>query len=89
MTDRRALGLTLQLAKAGPVAFRLLVTDAIDATAGRFYQRHGLAERLGGCAATVYRLCERGELPHVRVVNSIGVRPEDLTVFLEGANGRA
>ena len=37
-----ALGLTLQLAKAGPVAFRLLVTDAIDAAAARFYQRRGL-----------------------------------------------
>jgi GNAT superfamily N-acetyltransferase len=41
-----ALGLTLQLAKAGPVAFRLLVTDAIDVTAARFYERHGLV-RLG------------------------------------------
>jgi GNAT superfamily N-acetyltransferase len=38
-----ALGLTLQLAKAGPVAFRLLVTDAIDADATRFYERRGLA----------------------------------------------
>ncbi|HLK93181.1 MAG TPA: GNAT family N-acetyltransferase [Polyangia bacterium] len=37
-----ALGLTLQLAKDGPVAFRLLVTDAIDAAAARFYERHGL-----------------------------------------------
>jgi GNAT superfamily N-acetyltransferase len=37
-----ALGLTLQLAKAGPVAFRLLVTDAIDGAAARFYERHGL-----------------------------------------------
>jgi GNAT superfamily N-acetyltransferase len=37
-----ALGLTLQLAKAGPVAFRLLVTDAIDADAARFYERRGL-----------------------------------------------
>jgi GNAT superfamily N-acetyltransferase len=37
-----ALGLTLQLAKAGPVAFRLFVTDAIDAIAARFYERHGL-----------------------------------------------
>ena len=41
-----ALGLTLQLAKAGPVAFRLFVTDAIDITAVRFYERHGLV-RLG------------------------------------------
>ena len=41
-----ALGLTLQLAHAGPVAFRVLVTDAIDAEAVRFYQHFGLA-RLG------------------------------------------
>ncbi|WP_437624684.1 GNAT family N-acetyltransferase [Sorangium sp. So ce1151] len=41
-----ALGLTLQLAHTGPVAFRLFVTDAIDANAARFYERFGLA-RLG------------------------------------------
>jgi excisionase family DNA binding protein len=40
------------------------------------------AEKLGVCAATVYRLCERGELPHVRIVNSIRIRPEDLRAFL-------
>lgn len=36
-----ALGLTLQLAQSGPVAFRLLVTDAIDEAAARFYERFG------------------------------------------------
>lgn len=41
-----ALGLTLQLARSGPVAFRLFVTDAIDETAVRFYEHFGLA-RLG------------------------------------------
>lgn len=41
-----ALGLTLQLAQAGPVAFRLFVTDAIDSGASRFYERFGLV-RLG------------------------------------------
>jgi GNAT superfamily N-acetyltransferase len=38
-----ALGLTLQLVEAGPVAFRVLVTDAIDASAAAFYERFGLA----------------------------------------------
>jgi len=28
--------------------------------------------------ATVYALCERGELPHVRVSNAIRLRVEDL-----------
>jgi GNAT superfamily N-acetyltransferase len=37
-----ALGLTLELARAGPVAFRLFVTDAIDASAAAFYARFGL-----------------------------------------------
>jgi ribosomal protein S18 acetylase RimI-like enzyme len=43
-----ALGLTLQLAREGPVTFRLLVTDAIDEGAVAFYERFGftrLAER--------------------------------------------
>lgn len=38
-----ALGLTLQLARAGPVVFRLFVTDALDAEAARFYAHFGLA----------------------------------------------
>jgi GNAT superfamily N-acetyltransferase len=37
-----ALGLTLQLAQAGPVAFRLFVTDALDADAASFYRHFGL-----------------------------------------------
>ncbi len=37
-----ALGLTLQMATAGPVAFRLFVTDALDQNAARFYERFGL-----------------------------------------------
>ncbi len=36
-----ALGLTLQLAHSGPVAFRLFVTDAIDEAAAEFYERFG------------------------------------------------
>ena len=38
-----ALGLTLELATSGPVAFRLFVTDALDDNAVRFYERFGLA----------------------------------------------
>jgi excisionase family DNA binding protein len=37
-----------------------------------------VAEHLGVCNATVYRLVERVELPHVRIGNSIRVRPDDL-----------
>ena len=42
-----------------------------------------VAEQLGVCNATVYRLCERGELRHVWIVNSIRIRPDDLRAFLD------
>jgi GNAT superfamily N-acetyltransferase len=41
-----ALGLTLELARTGPVAIRLFVTDAIDEGAARFCERFGFS-RLG------------------------------------------
>jgi excisionase family DNA binding protein len=43
-----------------------------------------VAEQLGVCNATVYRLCESGELAHLRVGNSIRVRPRDLEEYLGG-----
>lgn len=42
-----ALGLTLQLARSGPVAFRLFVTDAIDEGAVRFYEHFGFSRLTG------------------------------------------
>jgi len=42
-----------------------------------------VAETLGVCRATVYALCERSELAHVRVSNAIRVGPADLAAFLE------
>jgi excisionase family DNA binding protein len=41
-----------------------------------------VAARLGVCTATVYKLCERGELAHVRVLNAIRVTPADLAAFI-------
>ena len=43
-----ALGLTLQLARTGPVAFRLFVTDALDAEARSFYAHFGCAPLSNG-----------------------------------------
>ena len=42
-----ALGLTFQLARNGPVAFRLFVTDAIDEGAAQFYEHFGLLRLIG------------------------------------------
>ena len=50
--------------------------------AGRLLTVRNVADRLGVCAATVYKLCDRGELPHVRVSNAIRVAPADLETFL-------
>lgn len=41
-----------------------------------------VAEHLGVSNATVYRLCDSGDLPHVWIVNSIRIRPADLETFL-------
>jgi excisionase family DNA binding protein len=37
-----------------------------------------VAAELKVCTATVYKLVDRGELPHVRVLNSIRIRRGDL-----------
>jgi len=41
-----------------------------------------VAEHLGVSNATVYGLCERGELPYVWVVTSMRIRPDDLEAFI-------
>jgi len=41
-----------------------------------------VADRLTVSAATVYKLCDRGELAHVRVLNAIRVGEADLASFL-------
>ena len=42
-----------------------------------------VADRLGLCAATVYKLCASGALHHLRVLNSIRVAEEWLQLFVE------
>src|SRR6266849_2025349 len=42
-----------------------------------------VAQRLGVCTATVYRLCDQGQLRHVRVLHAIRVAPIDLATFIE------
>jgi len=51
---------------------------------GRLLRVAEVAEQLGVSTATVYSLCETGQLPHIRIVDSIRVRPSDLAAFVEG-----
>ena len=43
-----------------------------------------VAERLGVCVATVYRICQDGSLRHSRVMNAIRVAPEWLDAYVAG-----
>jgi excisionase family DNA binding protein len=42
-----------------------------------------VAQRLRVCTATVYRLCEKGALEHVRIANAVRVPYSALRKFLE------
>ncbi|GAG41823.1 unnamed protein product, partial [marine sediment metagenome] len=42
-----------------------------------------VADRLGLCTATVYKLCEQADLVHVWISNAIRVAPADLAAFVE------
>jgi excisionase family DNA binding protein len=41
-----------------------------------------VAQFLGVCTATVYKWAAEGVLPHVRIVNVIRIRPEELARFV-------
>jgi len=47
-----------------------------------------VAAQLRVCIATVYRLCDEGQLPHVRVLHAIRVDPIDLAAFIGARRSR-
>jgi excisionase family DNA binding protein len=63
----------VELARAGGRTIRRIAQDLTLREA---------AERLAVSTATVYALCDRGELPHVRISNAIRITPADLAAFL-------
>jgi len=41
-----------------------------------------VAKLLQVCNATVYKLCDKGDLSHMRILNSIRIAPADLADFI-------
>jgi excisionase family DNA binding protein len=41
-----------------------------------------VAQRLSVSSATIYALCEHGELAHVRVSNAIRIVPDELEAYV-------
>jgi excisionase family DNA binding protein len=50
--------------------------------ADRLFTVREVAALLHVCRDTVYQLCDRGELPHIRVLNAIRVAPGDMAEFI-------
>ncbi len=48
-----------------------------------------VAGKLGVCTATVYALCAKGVLPHVRLLNAIRIEVGDLEALVEGRRSKA
>jgi excisionase family DNA binding protein len=48
-----------------------------------------VAQTLGICAATVYKLCAHGRLEHVRILNSIRVSADSLRAFIRHSIDRS
>ena len=64
------------------------VGSGASATVGPYLTAREVANRLRVSAVTVYRLCEIGKLPHVRVCNAIRVDEGDLCTFLRNETRR-
>jgi excisionase family DNA binding protein len=47
-----------------------------------------VAAQLRACTATVYRLCDEGQLRHIRMLNAIRVDPIDLAAFIDARRSR-
>ena len=56
--------------------------------AGQLLTVRDVADRLGVCTAIVYKLVDRGDLPHVRVSNAIRIAPVDLITYLQRGKAR-
>ena len=70
--------------KRGHLATPLLLNGHHDETEGptRLLSVRQVADLLGLCTKTIYELVARGVLPHVRILNTIRFRPDDLKEYI-------
>ncbi|MGA9655968.1 MAG: helix-turn-helix domain-containing protein [Polyangia bacterium] len=64
------------------------VGSGASTTIGPYLSAREVANLLRVSTITVYRLCETGQLPHVRVCNAIRVGEGDLRRYLEDRTTR-
>jgi excisionase family DNA binding protein len=62
--------------------------DDLDSDPDRLLTVSEVAARLAVCCATVYALCDRGELRHIRVSSAIRIHPTDSESFTQAQHSR-
>ena len=62
--------------------FARVAIRVLDGGKDHLLTARAVAARLGVSTATVYKLCTRGELAHVRVSNAIRIEPAELEAFI-------
>lgn len=67
---------------AGASARAAVIVRAIPGPRDAWLTVKEIAEELKVCTATVYKLVDRGVLPHSRVLNAVRVRRDDLEKYL-------
>jgi excisionase family DNA binding protein len=89
VSDEKSKNVQIHASLSKEFAGSLLDGMAMDSEVLRFGRPllsvRQVAKLLGVCPATVYRLCDRGELPQFRVLNAIRVDPRDLKEFMARA----
>jgi excisionase family DNA binding protein len=73
---------------AGSLLDGPLSDDEAVRSVGKLLTVRQVAKVLGMCPATVYGLCERGELAHYRVRHAIRVDPMDVKAMLQRSRGK-
>jgi len=73
---------------AGSLLDGTAADDEALRSVGKLLTVRQVAKLLGMCPASVYRLCDRGELAHFRVLNAIRIHPAAVKKFLASARRR-